>query len=63
MQILLEGEKANNLSFKNYKSKIQEMNFPKIPKIAFEISYLYRFDGYLPTFIFNLIIVIILIVY
>lgn len=55
MKVLLKGKKESNIKIAQYKKIRLKFDFPKISDLAFDINYLYRYDGYLPTFIFNLI--------
>lgn len=55
MKVLKKGRKETNLKISRYKKIRLKFDFPKISDLAFDIDYLYSFDGYLPSFIFNLI--------
>ncbi|MGB1018581.1 MAG: hypothetical protein ACPGVH_05905 [Chitinophagales bacterium] len=54
MKILKKGKKGKKLNYAFYNSLVNALGFPKIPKKAEDINYFYRYDGYLPKYIFNL---------
>lgn len=54
MKVLKIGRKESNLKISNYKEVCLKFDFPEISDLAFDIDYIYSFDGYLPSFLFNL---------
>ena len=47
---LANGTKANNLTIKEYNQIRNLITLPSLPQEAYEIGYLYSYDGFLPDY-------------